>query len=371
MYVYFPHANWSIAKFHGDKLYKAEHEFTRRLLNDHSLRTHHIHEAKLFFVPTEATATFGNTALIKNAWRLNRLVTTLQSSNAQFNRTWTANQSAHVFFFAGDKGACTVPRGPIMMAHWGLSVPWTYMLAPERTPLKEKVDGACADAHDVIVPPPQNMRQPRLVSFVNSSRRSPGAAWRCELYFAGSVSRAPLGSLCVSRNASASTMEHCYSQGVRQMVWAHHANRSGFCLRATSSDALLHESRFCLAPSAEGFGNRLALAVLAGCVPLIIQPGVLQPLHDLLPYRRFSITLGVEEIPRMHERLAAVTEEEHAEYRRQLERYAPAFAWAAVHSNNSTQPSQPHAQAYEFTRYALCLRAGVECESLRPSLLAD
>ena len=31
---------------------------------------------------------------------------------------------------------------------------------------------------------------------------------------------------------------------------------------------------------------RLSLAMLAGCVPVIIQPNVLMPLHDVLPYRR-------------------------------------------------------------------------------------
>ena len=50
----------------------------------------------------------------------------------------------------------------------------------------------------------------------------------------------------------------CYSQGVRAAVFAHHANRSRFCLAMRLPSELYTRSRFCLAPSGEGFGDRLS-----------------------------------------------------------------------------------------------------------------
>ena len=33
-------------------------------------------------------------------------------------------------------------------------------------------------------------------------------------------------------------------------------------------------SLFCLAPSGSGFGNRLKLAIMAGCIPIVVQDQV-------------------------------------------------------------------------------------------------
>ena len=270
----------------------------------------------------------------------------------------------------------------------------------------------CADSRDIIVPPPQNLRQAQfLFSWRNRTQLAGDSAdsrdsWDCELYFSGAASRAPLGSLCVPgdsvgahEHAAANNRSHCYSQGVRQLVWALYSKRPGFCLHATRHDDLLSKSRFCLAPSAEGFGNRLSISVLAGCVPVIIQPTVLQPFHDVLPYARFALVLNFEDIPRLHERLALISPAQHSEMRRQLALHLPAFVWsppvalpkdAKEHHELPASPAplsydqHPHrhrtsappaasplpngdALSYEYTRYTLCLRAGLECEWLRPA----
>lgn len=46
----------------------------------------------------------------------------------------------------------------------------------------------------------------------------------------------------------------------------------------------MRSSQWCLATAGDGWGTRLAEAVLAGCVPLIAQPAVLQPFEDVIPY---------------------------------------------------------------------------------------
>ena len=134
---------------------------------------------------------------------------------------------------------------------------------------------------------------------------------------------------------------------------------------------MYEQSRFCLAPSGDGWGDRLQEAVKAGCVPVIVQPSVLMPFEDVLPYPRFSLRMGADEIPTMHERLAAVTPAEHGRMRRALLRYAAAFNW-----------HEDVGRAYEMSVYSLCLRAARaaataapharprhSCSELRPAML--
>ena len=150
----------------------------------------------------------------------------------------------------------------------------------------------------------------------------------------------------------------CYSQGVRPAIFLHHANRSGFCIARRLPDRLYAESRFCLCPSGEGFGDRLVRAMAAGCVPLIIQPSVQMPFEDLLPYERFSIRVEPDRIPHLHLVLGAITPETHARLRAGVRRFAAAFDWSV----------RGKGLAYEYTRWSLCLRAGLGqrgCERFR------
>ena len=50
-------------------------------------------------------------------------------------------------------------------------------------------------------------------------------------------------------------------------------------------------SHFCLAPTGDGFGNRLKLAIAVGCIPLVIQDRVLVAYEHILPYEDFAIRL--------------------------------------------------------------------------------
>ena len=189
---------------------------------------------------------------------------------------------------------------------------------------------------------------------------------------------------------------------MRQLVWAHHRNRTGFCIDHRLPSEYYEQSRFCLAPSGDGWGDRLQKSVRAGCVPVrmhfemfapaiaghhpcvsasgvlsfppvqvIVQPGVLMPFEELLPYHRFSLRYGAAEIPTLHERLAKIGDAEHARMRRALLRYAPAFNW-----------HEGEGRAYELAIYSLCLRGArlaanytagdvARCDLLRPAMLTD
>lgn len=139
----------------------------------------------------------------------------------------------------------------------------------------------------------------------------------------------------------------------------HHHNRSRFLIKQrVSLDQPWLMSRFCLAPSGDGFGDRLSQSMMMGCVPVIIQPAVSQPFEGLLPYDAFSMRFGYNDIPVLHELLRNVSDAEHARLLRGVEKYAPAFNWHDIDG-----------RAYEFVRYGLCRRVrDALCDHLRPLL---
>ena len=69
---------------------------------------------------------------------------------------YAENEHRYIFQFTGDKGAC-LPRAPIYVAYWGLTVPWSAMDAPPSwVPPQTAHHGqrsCCATTHEVIVPP--------------------------------------------------------------------------------------------------------------------------------------------------------------------------------------------------------------------------
>ncbi|GIL98165.1 hypothetical protein Vretimale_3596, partial [Volvox reticuliferus] len=122
-----------------------------------------------------------------------------------------------------------------------------------------------------------------------------------------------------------------YSQGVRQMVHFYHHNRTGY--RIVTGDARypvdLLNYNWCLAPSGGGHGHRQVLASLVGCLPLIISDSVMQPFEPEMDWDLFGLRVRHEDIPRLHELLAAFSEED-------LERKRAALRCAAQHMVFST-----------------------------------
>ncbi|KAK9805103.1 hypothetical protein WJX73_008096 [Symbiochloris irregularis] len=102
-----------------------------------------------------------------------------------------------------------------------------------------------------------------------------------------------------------------YSHGVRQTVVALFNDNPGFYLnRMPLSHADMAKemgrSHFCLATSGAGWGVRLKLAVMTGCIPLVIQDDVQMPFETVLPYKDFALRLpqhAVHDLPRILEEL--------------------------------------------------------------------
>lgn len=55
---------------------------------------------------------------------------------------------------------------------------------------------------------------------------------------------------------------------------------------------------------------RVVESIYAGCIPVIISNGYVLPFSDVLNWKEFSVSVAVEDIPRLKEVLMAVSEEE-------------------------------------------------------------
>ena len=180
-------------------------------------------------------------------------------------------------------------------------------------------------------------------------------------------------------HASTSAGVSRYSMGMRQRLYARfgphlaptgeHTTGKGelaiFLLNRSVGRkfaALLRASHFCLAPNGDGWGYRISDALGAGCVPLVAQPLVVQPLEaTVLDYDRFSARLASpddagEALPARLRRLVSSGEAERLRHR--LHEVRPAFVYRA-NANASVLPaaSRIAAQAYEAVLLALCRRA--------------
>lgn len=120
----------------------------------------------------------------------------------------------------------------------------------------------------------------------------------------------------------------------------------------------VRRARFCLAPSGHGFGVRISYAMVTGCVPVIIQDGVRQPLDDVLPYWRFSIRLPQADIPNIERILRAVEPVELALLQKGLRLYHHYFMW------RSPQPGADCGLAYEGVLESLRLKAMLSASML-------
>jgi hypothetical protein len=134
----------------------------------------------------------------------------------------------------------------------------------------------------------------------------------------------------------------------------------------------MRQAKFCLAPYGHGWGIRLMKVIVAGCVPVIIQVGVVwpllgmaracclkpaaqhqlcrchptplkptglptlpanlqdhvyQPYEDIIPYADFSIRLPNSDLPRIRELLGGVTPEEWLHLHEGLKRWWRPFVW--------------------------------------------
>jgi len=84
-----------------------------------------------------------------------------------------------------------------------------------------------------------------------------------------------------------------YSFGARQTLYRMFSNSSAFALHSKHTVETywqhLTSSIFCLAAAGWGWGGRMKVAVTRGCIPLIVQDGILVEWEEQLPLKEYAI----------------------------------------------------------------------------------
>jgi hypothetical protein len=76
-----------------------------------------------------------------------------------------------------------------------------------------------------------------------------------------------------------------------------------------------------------GFGIRLSIAMVHGCIPVIIQDHVYQPYETIAPYEQFSVRVAKKDIPDLVPILRGVSEQEQEGMRLKMAEHYRAFVW--------------------------------------------
>ena len=363
------------------RIYQAERFFLNRLLVDSAVRTLEPADADLFLVPFFSV--YGPSAnRFNDASRLLLVRHWLQTHHP---RLWARYDGRdHVFFLSGDRGACGLERigaKPIFVTHWGLLGPWTLMrsiahtgksaAARTRAATAAALSTAafCHSPHkDVVVPPyidslpsakeSVSTRRHRLVHAGGICGWGDGCAglqhtWGGQLNRTAHAAASPPAKL-PQPPSRRHQYGNGYSLGMRQRIYAAWGGKRGatagivmynHSLRGRGAWAgLMRASDWCLAVAGDGWGTRLSESILAGCLPLIAQPSVMQPFEDALQYDSFAARIEPEEVGQLPTWLrdAAPTVTPR---RAHLATVRRAFSWGK------------HGLAYNMTVLSLCHRA--------------
>ena len=129
---------------------------------------------------------------------------------------------------------------------------------------------------DIVVP---SLVQPHLIKRLGLRHsplhplavvKSEGLPRQNTLFFAGRI--------CGNRGEPNASWPNCggtqasYSGQVRQKVFYHHYNRSGFVVttRVEGIEQQMRSTRFCLTSPGSGHSQRQVLVTLLGCVPVVV-----------------------------------------------------------------------------------------------------
>eukprot|EP00898_Chlorokybus_atmophyticus_P005141 jgi/Chlat1/5628/Chrsp369S00416 len=273
------------------KIYSAWRYVYEGLLR-HSARTSDPNEADLFFIPA-----------LYPYW----------------NRT---NGVDHFWMHEQDIGNCLVPkdlRGPMVLAHWGRHSPeprlqaWTgcrrQNSACANATREKFANLPCIDpAKDIIIPAALDEDTVRRSVFTRRNRQGSQEHRQWQLFFAGNIHPEKKRKL---QSNGMTYPDILYSDGVRQELIARFSNYTGWLIkrRVEHYEQKFKEAVFCFCPAGFGWGVRTGVAVLNGCIPVIIQDNVTQPFEDYLPYEDFTVRVPKAELYRLPDILQAIPQE--------------------------------------------------------------
>jgi len=320
-----------------DPLYTSYEHFLTRFLNDSEVRTENPHEANMFFIPMLAYFYSGN--VLPYDAHVAKVIHYIKTTHPWWNRT---NGGDHFFWLTSDRAPCglrpSVSGRAIRVAHFGMSDQNHDWLHREGMHKEVKEKGCVAAARDIIAPPfvdlgnsssehPADMEKPLKWQWVNE-------VWKS---IAVGPSHQPNRTLLFFFVGSLRLDEEGYSGGVRQAVAKLFQNQDE--VKQKHPDVFFSEqgvpnyaelfmtSKFCICPYGHGWGIRTSIAILHGCIPVILQDAVWQPLEADLPLHEFSIRISLTDIPHLFEALRAYSDMDLARMRVAMAKHYQSFMW--------------------------------------------
>ena len=233
------------------QLFWTAQRFVSALLADRATLTADPEGAHLYVVPYAATNMEGLTQYYEH------LRDYISAEQPYFRRRGGKD---HVWLCSADHGGDIMQgirgvRSGIVLAHYFKGV-YVARLAPQPVVLAPYLLGATDAAREIYPSWARDLSSSSPERFAEASGRE-DARRTTTFFFAGNL-------LLADKVGT-------YSEGVRQALWHHHHNRSGFKVVSQSatykSDYLT--SQFCAAPLGEGWGIRLTWAIAHGCIPVL------------------------------------------------------------------------------------------------------
>jgi len=326
------------------KIYSSYEHYLDLILKDWAIRTEDPWQANLFYIPAFTYSYSSN--LGDPTPHLVHVLNYVRDNYPYYNRS---NGRDHFMWFTGDKGACYAPPevgSLIKMVHFGYHLDVKSQGEPLLHPRPmDPLNGCLHPARDIVTPPYNEVGFEDAVAIYTDIVAKKGAApHRTNLFFfAGGVREG----------------DHAYSGGVRQAVNKLMLHLKGLpegkynisdvvFIEGSTPDyrKLYNTTKFCLAPHGAGFGIRLSIAMVHGCIPVVIQDHVFQPFEDIIPYEDMSVRIAKKDIPDLIPILRSITEEEQERMRMVMAKYYRAFIWEPQHGG----------MAYNFTMMALYRR---------------
>eukprot|EP00897_Mesotaenium_endlicherianum_P002165 jgi/Mesen1/1977/ME000147S01071 len=292
----------------------------------------------------------------------NERIKHLQSAIAYIEATWPfwnrSNGADHIFLTNDDWGNCEMDLSAKGFGTEELAVPITLSLWSYTKNMWAAPDRPCfVNGKDIALPPKMTPHLYPVVPYWGDADNPAAAAAAVAaadaerdllLYFKGY----PAFDAQVWTSRGKGYRQYMWSFGVRQRmfeIWEGRENETGIVLDRTGLNGALYggylegmaRSVFCFSPAGWGWGMRTTQALQAGCIPVIIQPNVTQPLeYDLLDWDTFSVKLTVEDIPTINKILRAIPAEEIARKRAAMRDVWMRFVWTSPQLN--PLELQPH-----------------------------
>ncbi|KAG1660173.1 hypothetical protein FOA52_005273 [Chlamydomonas sp. UWO 241] len=331
-------------------IYSAYWHFMQLMLGDWAVRTEDPWAANLFYIPAFTYAYSSNN--FDPAPHMKRVVEWVSETYPFYNRS---KGKDHFMWFTGDHGACEAPPelAPIIkLVHFGYHAD-VRVQGPSvmgKVP-KDPIHGCYNPARDIVTAPYNDIGFEDAVDVYAQIVRDKGEApHRTKLFFFAGGVRASAGHKHYSGGVRQAIAESLKEQFGGTAVSNGKAGLDGDIVfidgQTDKYRELYNTTKFCLAPHGSGFGIRLSLAMVHGCIPVVIQDHVYQPFEDVIPYDEMSVRVAKADIPDLVSILRSVTSAEESAMRLRMANHYKAYIWEPAHGG----------AAYNYTLHSLYKR---------------